>query len=95
MPEITMAEAIKRNHEIYERLKTEIDQGLEQNREWALNNSPLRDERVTEAIKLILQYGDVDGGHHKQWLLDQVLQVLAGDAYPTLVDLNWDQGIAP
>lgn len=31
-----------------------------------------------EALDLIAEYGGIDGGHHKQWLLDQVVRVLTG-----------------
>lgn len=57
-------------------------------------------ERTEQAINLILEYGYIDGAHHKQWLLDQVLRVLAGERYDEMVapvdDVDdWDIGIAP
>lgn len=57
-------------------------------------------ERTEQAINLILEYGYIDGAHHKQWLLDQVLRVLAGERYDAMVapvdDVDdWDTGIAP
>lgn len=33
-------------------------------------------ERAEEALDLILRYGGEDGGHHKQWVLDQVVRIL-------------------
>lgn len=62
-----------------------------------------------KAMSLIFQYGGIDGGHHKQWLLDQVLTILAGDEYEGLITewekpdegddpddfYTWDTGIAP
>lgn len=59
-----------------------------------------------QAIDFILQHGGIDGGHHKQWVLDQVLRILAGEAYEVLVEeycdgeddpntYEWDEGIAP
>lgn len=30
-------------------------------------------ERIINACALILEYGWIDGAHHKQWVLDQVL----------------------
>ncbi len=59
---------------------------------------------VVAAIKarnLILEFGSIDGAHHKQWLIDQVLRLLTGDTYEILVqeyeaiDITWDEGIAP
>jgi hypothetical protein len=43
----------------------------------------------------------VDGAHHKQWTLDQVVRTLAGDGYEEWVqnrkgeEYDWDEGIAP
>lgn len=62
-------------------------------------------ERIAKAVDLISQYGGIDGGHHKQWVLDQVLRVLLPD-YETWVQeyrngedgpdtYEWDEGIAP
>jgi len=54
------------------------------------------------AVELIYQYGGIDGSHHKQWLLDQVVRILCGDDYQDWVDSwndegggEWDTGIAP
>ena len=35
-------------------------------------------QRVTAAIDTILDLGGFDGGHHKQYALDQALRVLTG-----------------
>ena len=61
---------------------------------------------TAEALDWILEYIGVDGSHHKQWLLDQVVQILAGDRYEQLVSewcdgedgpdtYEWDHGVAP
>ena len=55
-----------------------------------------------QALAIALLYGQVDGGHHKAWVIDQMVRLLAADAYPRLrslfvysgVDL-YDEGIAP
>lgn len=64
--------------------------------------------RITEALSLIRAYGGIDGGHHKQWVLDQVVRALlgegvarekwvedycAGEDGPNTYD--WDEGTAP
>lgn len=36
------------------------------------------EDRVREALDLISYSGGVDGGHHKAWVLDQVVRVLTG-----------------
>ncbi len=62
--------------------------------------------RIHEAIELAVQYGGIDGGHHKMWVLDQMVRVLAGDGYDQVVidacdgedgpdTYEWDCGIAP
>lgn len=67
--------------------------------------------KIDEALDLITQYGGIDGSHHKQWVLDQVVRVLTGsdDAYNAWCEAyrgewnevneeyeyEWDVGIAP
>lgn len=65
----------------------------------------LRDILISiEDVKdLIYEYGGIDGDHHKQWLLDQILQILLSenDYNEWLKDYNqsgydeWNKGIAP
>ncbi len=63
--------------------------------------------RINNALQIISQYGGIDGGHHKQWVLDQVVRILADD-YEEWVKIpkgwdekendymyDWDEGIAP
>jgi len=60
-------------------------------------------EKEAAAVAFIEEWGDIDGAHHKQWLLDQVLQALLGDEYLAWLaetnkdpsDFVWDEGIAP
>lgn len=61
-------------------------------------------ERIQLATDLALKYGWYDGGHHKQWVIDQMLRILLGDKYAETVALDpededeyepWDEGIAP
>lgn len=63
-------------------------------------------EKVTELIE---QYGGIDGGDHKQWVIDQVMRIIKGDDYENWVkdmkgewdeeygdyEYDWDEGIAP
>lgn len=59
-----------------------------------------------EALEMIFDYGGIDGAHHKQWVLDQVVRILAGEDYDKWIKLyeggedgphtySWDTGIAP
>ena len=35
-------------------------------------------ERIADALGVIGQYGQTDGGHHKAWVLDQATRLLLG-----------------
>ncbi len=63
------------------------------------------EEKIKKALDLIMDYGSIDGGHHKQWILDQVVRILVDD-YQSWIDAHnqgedgpntyeWDEGIAP
>ena len=60
----------------------------------------------TRLVQFILDYGAVDGAHHKQYVLDQVLRKLTGDNYDYVIKewcngedgpdtYTWDEGTAP
>jgi hypothetical protein len=62
--------------------------------------------RIKEALDIAVQYGGIDGDHHKAWVIDQMVRVLAGDKYRKLVrdakagedgpeTYEWNEGIAP
>lgn len=61
--------------------------------------------RIENALGYIERYGGIDGAHHKQWVLDQVVRCLTTD-YPAWVKAqkdgedgpetyDWDEGIPP
>lgn len=64
-------------------------------------------DRIDHAVALAGSYAQIDGGHHKMWVIDQMLQVLLGDDYEEWVAeyqeeqedgeiiYEWDTGIAP
>jgi hypothetical protein len=69
-----------------------------------------RDElakRIREAVNLAVQYGQIDGAHHKAWVIDQMVRILCGEGYKDIVrvacegpegeldEYGWDEGIAP
>lgn len=43
------------------------------------------------AMLYIEMYGQIDGGHHKAWVLDQVARILKG-APITITEARWDNG---
>ena len=55
-----------------------------------IKDTPFADYKPSDwALYLIASYGQTDGGHHKQWVLDQVARVLHGT--PVIVKLaRWE-----
>ena len=60
--------------------------------------------RIGQAAQIAAECGMHDGGHHKQWVIDQMLQLMLGEEgyQKWLKDMNsdpdyapWDTGIAP
>lgn len=63
-------------------------------------------ERIELALEIAASYGQIDGSHHKAWVIDQMVRALTGDGYKKFVAENcdgedgpdtyqWDEGIAP
>lgn len=73
--------------------------------------SKLSHEELKEIVKTVLQsiiipYGQIDGDHHKTWVIDQIVRKLMGYKYDTFIKAvnygkdgpdtyEWDTGIAP
>jgi len=62
--------------------------------------------KVTAALNIAFDDGTTDGGHHKMWVIDQMVRALTGDDYDTWVkefntgedgpnSYEWDEGIPP
>ena len=62
--------------------------------------------KIALALDAAVEYGGIDGAHHKAWVIDQMVRILAGDGYEQLVrdvcegeegpeTFEWDVGIAP
>jgi len=62
--------------------------------------------RVEKALDMAIGFGTTDGGHHKMWVIDQIVRILAGDRYDQIIKeacdgedgpdtYEWDVGIAP
>jgi hypothetical protein len=58
-------------------------------------------ERIDAAMAVIVDFGDIDGAHHKQWVIDNIARCLLDHEYEAWVDamsesdMPWDEGIAP
>lgn len=60
------------------------------------------DRRNEAALKFAMDWADVEGDHHKRWVIDQIVRALTGDFYPDYIagweqseGRTWDEGIAP
>ena len=42
-------------------------------------------DRINEALNLAIQYGGIDGDHHKAWVIDGMVRALAGGEYDRIV----------
>ena len=58
------------------------------------------------ALRVLIRYGQIDGAHHKTWVIDQAVRALAGPYYDELIaaandgedgpdTYEWDVGIPP
>lgn len=65
----------------------------------------LEEERES-VLDLIFEYGQIDGEHHKIWVIDQIVRILTKDKYNEWIKnyvydeetgdiYSWDKGIAP
>ena len=63
-------------------------------------------DRINEALKIAIQYGGIDGDHHKAWVIDGMVRALVGEEYDRIVaeacngeegpnTYEWDTGISP
>lgn len=63
-------------------------------------------DNAEDALRVLLDYGQIDGAHHKAWVIDQAVRYLSGSYYDELIKANcdgedgpetyeWDIGIAP
>lgn len=68
-------------------------------------NRDLR-KRIYSALHVALECSQVDGEHHKAWVIDQMVQCLTGDKYEEWIKefkygedgpdtYSWDVGVAP
>jgi 3-methyladenine DNA glycosylase AlkC len=64
------------------------------------------DDNAPEALRLLINCGQIDGAHHKAWVIDQAVRQLAGGWYDELIaaandgedgpdTYTWDVGVPP
>lgn len=63
-------------------------------------------KRIDAALEVAFRYGGIDGGHHKMWVIDQMVRALTEDDYKAWVTrfmdgedgpetYEWEEGICP
>lgn len=63
-------------------------------------------EKIIHSLDIIAGYSQIDGAHHKAWVIDQVTQILTGENYESFIKehnygedgpntYSWDKGVAP
>jgi hypothetical protein len=67
-----------------------------------LDQYQISSQRIKNSLELIFKYGQVDGSHHKAWVIDQVTRILTEHQYDEFVseyggygEFEWDTGVAP
>ncbi len=59
-------------------------------------------QRIDNALMIAGQYGQIEGGHHRQWVIDQMVRALLESHYEEWIESYlengeywWETGIAP
>ena len=42
-------------------------------------------KKINSAIEIAIKYGGIDGAHHKDWVIDQIVRILAKDNYSEVI----------
>lgn len=45
--------------------------------------------RIAKALEFAVEYGSIDGAHHKDWVIDQMVRALTGCPMVTVNALDW------
>lgn len=60
-----------------------------------------KNKKINKTLEIAYQYAQIDGDHHKMWVVDQMIRNLLGSYYDNWVkkyeedDYTWETGIAP
>lgn len=61
--------------------------------EFPIEETPYKNYTKEDWIREALEYGQIDGGHHKQWALDQIARALYGGIPDSFKLAKWDTGV--
>lgn len=70
------------------------------------SENELLKSQIQSALEFAIRFGGIDGAHHKDWVIDQMVRELAADNYEQLVKdacagedgpntYKWDKGCPP
>lgn len=58
-----------------------------------IKDTPFKDYKKEDWVLYFIEtYGQYDGGHHKQWVLDQIVRILKGTAIEIKL-AKWSNGL--
>lgn len=67
----------------------------------------MRQSKIKSTLEIANSYAQIDGSHHKMWVIDQMIRCLLGDSYEKWIKnarrgpngeneyYEWDEGTAP
>ena len=50
-----------------------------------MNSEELK-KRIDKALEIAFEFGQIDGSHHKAWVIDQIVRELLGDNYKSWIE---------
>jgi len=95
------ADVIQRLAAEVERLTVEV--GVTEIQRHIVDELLQKQARIDATLAIAYRYGGIDGEHHKEWVIDQMVRQLTGDYYAKWREhydnaddgLKWPKGIAP
>ena len=75
---------------------------LERENQALLEENQKYKEVIDKVRNIAYEYGQIDGAHHKTWVIDQIIRELLGTEYDNFIkeyeedgEYTWDIGIVP
>lgn len=108
-----MQQQLEQKDKIIQELEEELEKANKQLDLDYVDDNYITKEKVKEleeeskkVLDLIFEYGQIDGEHHKMWVIDQIVRILTKDKYNEWIKnyvydeetgdtYSWDKGIAP
>lgn len=58
-------------------------------------SSEILKQRIDKALEIAFEFGQIDGSHHKAWVIDQMVRELLGDDYKKKIEKYMFDGQDP